>query len=74
MSVFQKTMFDCYYCIKSFCHVKTLEKASKNTFLCYYNGAQKYEGFIGFESACSRAKTYVIVTSLNNVLFYVRYC
>ena len=26
MLVYQKTMFDCYYCIKSFCHLKTLEK------------------------------------------------
>ena len=26
MPVYQKTMFDRYYCIKSFCHLKTLEK------------------------------------------------
>ena len=26
MLVYQKTMFDRYYCIKSFCHLKTLEK------------------------------------------------
>ena len=26
MLVYQKTMFDLYYCIKSFCHLKTLEK------------------------------------------------
>ena len=24
--VYQKTMFDRYFCIKSFCHLKTLEK------------------------------------------------
>ena len=26
MLVYQKTMFDRYYCIKSFCHFKNLEK------------------------------------------------
>ena len=26
MLVYQKTVFDCYYCIKSFFHLKTLEK------------------------------------------------
>ena len=70
----QKTMFDRYYCLKSFCHLKTWENASKSSFLYYYNGAQKHEGFLGFENACSRAKTYVILTSLNYVHFYVRYC
>ena len=48
--MYQKTMFDCYYCIKSFCHLKPLENASKNSFLYYNNGAQDYEGFIGFVS------------------------
>ena len=49
MLVHQKTMFDRYYCIKSFCHLKTLEKALKSSFLYYYNDAQKHEGFVGFE-------------------------
>ena len=39
----------------------------------YYNGAQKHEGFVGFENACSKAKTYVVLTSLNYVHFYARY-
>ena len=39
------------------------KNASKKSFLYYYNGAQKHEGFIGFEKACSRAKTDVILTS-----------
>ena len=30
-----------------------------------YNCAQKHDGFVGFENACSRAKTYVILTPLN---------
>ena len=58
MLVYQKNMFDRYYCIKSFCHMKTLEKRfEKFIFVIYYNGAQKHEGFVGFEKACSRAKT-----------------
>ena len=58
MLVYQKTMFDHYYCIKSFCQLKNLEKKLRKVFFFYYyNGAQKHEGFIGFENACSRAKT-----------------
>ena len=48
--MYQKTMFDRYYCIKSFCHLKTLENASKSLFLYYYNGAQKHEGSVCFKS------------------------
>ena len=34
MFMYQKTIFDRYYCMKSFCHLKTLEKnASKSSFL-----------------------------------------
>ena len=65
MLVYQKTMFDRYYCIRSFCHLKTFENALKSSFLYCYNDAQKLEGFVGFEKACYRAKTYVILTSLN---------
>ena len=74
MLVHQKNMFDHYYCIKSFCHLKTLEKHFLKFNLYYYNGTQKHEGFASFEKACSRAKTYVIIMSLNNVHFYARYC
>ena len=45
-----------------------------SSFLYYYNGAQKHEGLVGFEKACSRAKTYVILKSLNYVHFYTGYC
>ena len=45
-----KIMFDRYHCIKSVCHLKTLGNASKSSFLYYYNGEQKHEGFVGFES------------------------
>ena len=74
MLVYQKTMFYCKYCIKSFCLLKTLEKRFDNSFWYYYNGAQKPEGFIVFEKACTRAKTDVNLTSLNYVHFYARYC
>ena len=47
MLVYQKTMFGRYYCIKSFCHLTTLEKRFEKSFLYYYNGAQKHEGFVG---------------------------
>ena len=67
MLVYQKTMFDRYYCIKSFYHLKTFEKnALKSSFKYYYNGVQKHEGFVGFK------KAYVILASLNYVHFYAR--
>ena len=53
---------------------KLLKKASKSSFLHYYNGAQKHEGFVGFEYACFRAKTYLTLTSIIYVHFYARYC
>ena len=52
-----------YYCIKA------LENASKSSFLYYYNGTKKHEGFLGFENACSRAKTYIILTSFSCISF-----
>ena len=73
MLVYQKSMFDCYYCNKSFDR-KLWENASKSRFLYDYNGAQKHEGFIGFENACSRVNTYIILTSLNYINFYAGYC
>ena len=69
MLVYQKNMFDRYYCIKSFFHLKHFGKnASKTSFLYYYNGAQKHEGFVGFENASSRSMTYVLLTSLRGVI------
>ena len=68
--VYQKTMFDRYYWIKSFCHLKIWNNAWKSSFLYYFNGVQKHEGSIGFDKACSRAKTCIILSSLN----YVQVC
>ena len=74
MLVYQKTMFDRYYSIKSFYHLKTTKKRfEKLIFSITIMACKKHEGFVGFENACSRAKTYVILTSLNYVHFYARY-
>ena len=48
MFMYQKSMFDCYYCIKTFFPLENFGE-----FACTYNGA---------ENAASRAKTNVIVT------------
>ena len=32
--MYKKNMFDCYFCIKSFCHLKTLEKCFF-VFVCF---------------------------------------
>ena len=64
-------MLDLYYCIKPYCHLKTLENRFAKLVFYYYNNAEKHEGFLGFENACFRAKAYVIITSLNYFHFYV---
>ena len=71
MLMYQKTMFDFYYCLKSFC---LLKNTSKSLFLFYYNGVHKHDGLVGFEKACFSTKTYVILTSLNYAHSYARYC
>ena len=63
MLVYQKNMFDRYYYIKSFSYLETLKYAP-----------HKHEGFVAFENACSRAKAYVILMSLNYVHFFECYC
>ena len=69
-------MFDRYYCIYKviLSLEETMKNASKSSFLYYLDGAQKHEGFVGFENACSKANTYDILTSLNYVHSYARYC
>ena len=59
MLVYQKTMFDRYNCLKSFCHLKNLifgKALRKKSFLFYYNGAQKHEGFVGIEKNLFQSK------------------
>ena len=50
-----------------------MEKRFEKFSFVLQNGVQKHEGFVRFKKACSRAKTYVILTSLNYVHFYARY-
>ena len=69
-----ETMFGHYYCIKSFWHMKTLEKRFINFILHCYNSARKHKRFEGFANACSRAKTNVILMSINYVHTYTHYC
>ena len=56
MLVYQKTMFDRYYCIKLFCRLETLEKQFEKFILYYYNGALKHEGFVSFEKSLFQSK------------------
>ena len=49
------------------------KNALKSSFSYNYNRTQKHEGFVGFEIACSRAKTYSILTSLYYINFYAHY-
>ena len=69
MLVYQKIIFDRYYCIKSFCHLKILRKlSSKSSFLYCFSGAQRHERFVDFENACFKVTTYVILTSFRCTL------
>ena len=62
--MYQKSMLDCYYCIKHFFRLKTLEKLlQKHFFLTRtYNGAEKHVTCKRSENAASRAMTNVIAT------------
>ena len=72
--MYQKTMFDRYYCIKSFCDFKTLENALKSSFVYYYNGAQKHEGSVVFEKSLLQSKDLRHHNVTNNVHVYARCC
>ena len=63
MLVYQKYIFDCYYCIKHFFRSKTSEKLlQKVLFTCTYNSVEKRVTCEHFENAASRAKTNIIAT------------
>ena len=73
----QKNILDRFYCIKSFCHLKSLGKRFEKFIFVLpiiINGAQKHKGFIGFKKVYFRAKLYVILTSLNYIHFYAHFC
>ena len=69
MLMYQKSMFDSYYCIKTFFRSKTLEKLlQKVLFSCTYNGEEKHV------TCPSRAKTETnVIATVHNtddVSFY----
>ena len=73
MLVYQKTMFDHYYCIKSFCHLKTLEKRFEKINFCTCitdYSPQRHEGFIVFKIPVTEQRLML----LNNVHFSGHYC
>ena len=65
MFVYQKNMFDRYYCILSFCDLNNLEQRfDLGSFLYIYDGAQKHVTFCdvnicdGLESVFSKCLLY----------------
>ena len=63
MLMYQKSMFDRYYCIEHFFRSKTLEKLlQKVIFACNYNGAEKHVTCEHSENAASRAMINIIAT------------
>ena len=64
MLMYQKSIFDRYYCIKTFSRTKTLEKMPrKGLFRALYTGAKRHVTCERFENAASRAKTNAMSTS-----------
>ena len=63
MLMYQKSMFDPYYCIKAFFSLENFgEIASISSFTCTYNGVEKHVTCKCFENVTSRAKTNVVAT------------
>ena len=57
MLVYQKNMFWSLFLQKViFVTCKLLNNASKSSFLHYYNGGEKHEGFVEFENAFFQSK------------------
>ena len=50
-----KNMFDSYYCIRSFCSLKTLEKRLENLNVCSIIISEKHERCVGFRDASSES-------------------
>ena len=66
--MYQKNMFDRYYCMKLFCFLEISKNASKIQIFCITHvGTHRHEGL---KNASSGAKTYIILTWLNYVHFY----
>ena len=68
VKVSEKNMSDLYFFRKVIFFLKQWRKhLEKFNFCSTYNGAQKHERCIGFKNASFRARTYVILASLNYV-------
>ena len=77
MLMYQKIMFDRYYCMKTFCLSKTLEKMLRKYIVsCVYNGVERHVICERFENADPRAKTNGILTSATVYVTYddVSFC
>ena len=71
MLMYQKSMFDRYYCIKHCVARKLWRKCfEKFFFSCTYNGTKRHVTCERFENAASRAKTNIILMSRNYVCYY----
>ena len=63
MLMYQKSMFECYYCIKTFFLLENVaEIASKSSFFLPYNGTEMHGTCTRFENTTFRAKTNAIAT------------
>ena len=62
MLMYLKNMFDCYYCIKTFCTWNTLEKMLRKVlFSCTYSGAERHVTCKCFENTDFKGKCYEIM-------------
>ena len=73
MLMYQKSLFDRYYCIKTFSRSKTLEKIPRKL-SCTYYGAERQVTCQRFKNATSKANTNVMLASRNYVCYCARYC
>ena len=66
----RKNMFACYYCIKSFCCSKTLEKLRRNFFSSIYSGEERHVILMSKRNA---SVTYGTTYCLNSRLLLFRF-
>ena len=73
--MYQKIMFDRYYCIKAVSLENFGETASKMSFPCtyMYNAAERHVTWERFENVASRANDTFILTLQNYVCYCTRY-
>ena len=73
MLMYQKSMFDPYYCMGDVLTSNNVENVSKRLFFaCVQNGVDARVTMRHFDNAAFRAYAHVTVTSRNNVCYSVR--